>query len=181
MISWDITAHVDLLTVFTKSSLGMGYIGIETSSMIMYEQPLHDGLVAPSFPSSVNINNNNNNNNMTASVNNINNNNNNNLSQHSNNSWTLHYDIYNFQFNESSSTTSVSQSTSLYLVSPYTKSNHMDTFVKLTSDIQKFQIWLKLKLQMKMPNPLFTVLFDDDIMRMYESLFSNLIKVCFVG
>lgn len=86
--------------------------------------------------------------------------------------WNLSYDVHRFRYYQNSDISS-----SVHLVSQFTQSNHVDTYVKLTGDIKKFKLWLTLKLRIKMPNRLFSVLFDEDAMNIYEALFSNLIKV----
>lgn len=62
------------------------------------------------------------------------------------------------------------------LVSAYTQAHHSDTTAALLEEIGRFQAWMNLSLRVDMP-PIFCVLFDDEVLGVYETLFSNLIKV----
>jgi hypothetical protein len=61
-------------------------------------------------------------------------------------------------------------------VSAHTQAHHSDTTAGLLEEIGRFQVWMALSLRVDMP-PIYCVLFDDEVLGVYETLFSNLIKV----
>ena len=61
-------------------------------------------------------------------------------------------------------------------VSAYTQAHHSDTAAALLEEVGRFQAWMSLSLRVDMP-PIYCVLFDDEVLDVYETLFSNLIKV----
>jgi len=61
--------------------------------------------------------------------------------------------------------------------SPYTQTRYPETADVLHLKIEQFLLWTNLTVQLSTPK-LFAVIFDPECSKMYEKLFSNLLKVC---
>ena len=85
----------------------------------------------------------------------------------------LYLHNYNIQYNTNTQADQIQNN----YVSTYTKVHHIHTAIHLQQEILNFKYWMNLQVEVKIPS-VFAVLFDEEVMCIYNKIFCMITKVC---